>query len=193
MRDGMDQKRQELLQLLKEKSYKYRPEQPFKLASGRESPYYVDCRPTTHNARGLALIGEIFFEMVKDLGVQAVGGLTMGADPIAHAVALTSYLKGRPLNAFSVRKSSKGHGTGGLVVGDVHPGDKVVIVEDVITTGGSTIQAIRAAREFGLKVVKVLVLVDREEGGREAVEKLVPRFEAVFTLSQLKGHDQDLN
>jgi len=182
----MDQKRQELLQLLKEKSYKYRPEQPFKLASGRESPYYVDCRPTTHNARGLALIGEIVFGMVKDLEVQAVGGLTMGADPIAHAVALTSYLKGRPLNAFSVRKSSKEHGTGGVVVGDAKPGDKVVIVEDVITTGGSTIQAISAAREFGLKVVKVLVLVDREEGGREAVENLGLPVEAVFILSQFK-------
>jgi orotate phosphoribosyltransferase len=186
MRDGMDQKRQELLQLLKEKSYKYRPEQPFKLASGRESPYYVDCRPTTHNARGLALIGEIFFDLVKDLEVAAMGGLTMGADPIAHAVALTSYLKGRPINSFSVRKEAKGHGTGGLIVGDVQPGDRVVIVEDVITTGGSTIQAVRAAREFGLKVVKVLILVDREEGGKEAVEQVIPQVEAVFTISHFR-------
>jgi len=182
----MDQKRQELLNLFKEKSYQYRPQQPFKLASGRESPYYVDARPVTHNARGLALIGDIVFEMVKDLDIQAVGGLTLGADPMAHAVALTSYLKGRPINAFSVRKEAKGHGTGGQVVGDVQPGDKVVILEDVITTGGSTLKAVAAARDFGLQVVKVLVLVDREEGGREAVEKMGLPVQAVFTLSDLK-------
>ena len=146
----------------------------------------MDARPVTHNARGLALIGDIVFEMVKDLDIQAVGGLTLGADPMAHAVALTSYLKGRPINAFSVRKEAKGHGTGGQVVGDVQPGDKVVILEDVITTGGSTLKAVAAARDFGLQVVKVLVLVDREEGGREAVEKMGLPVQAVFTLSDLK-------
>lgn len=182
----MDRRRQQLLELLKEKSYRYSPDKPFKLASGRESPYYVDCRPTTHSAQGLALIGEVLFEMIRDLGVEAIGGLTMGADPIAHAVALTSSLQGKPINAFSVRKEAKEYGTGRRVEGDVRPGEKVVIVEDVITTGGSTIQAITAAREFGLQVVKVIVLVDRQEGGREAVEQLVPQFEAVFTLSELK-------
>jgi orotate phosphoribosyltransferase len=186
MRDSMDQKRRELLEILKEKSYRYSPDKPFKLASGRESPYYVDCRPTTHNARGLALIGKIVYEMIKDLEVNAVGGLTMGADPIAHAVALTSYLKGKPINAFSVRKEAKEHGTGGLVVGDVRPGDKVVIVEDVITTGGSTLKAISAARGFGLEVVKVLILVDREEGGCQTVAQLVPEVEAVFTISHFR-------
>jgi orotate phosphoribosyltransferase len=182
----MEQKKEELLNLLKEKSFQYRPEQPFKLASGRESPYYVDARPVTHNARGLALIGEILLEMVRDLDIQAVGGLTLGADPLAHAAALTSYLRGRPINAFSVRKEAKGHGAGGQVVGDVKPGDRVVILEDVITTGGSALKAVAAARDFGLKVVKVIVLVDREEGGREAVEKLGLPLAAVFTLSDLK-------
>ena len=127
--------RESLLQLLREKSFRYSPDQPFKLVSGRLSPYYIDCRPTTHSAEGLFLIGELFWEMLRDLEVDAVGGLTMGADPIAHAIALTSYLQGKPVNAFSVRKSPKEHGTGGLVVGDVKPGDKVVILEDVITTG----------------------------------------------------------
>jgi orotate phosphoribosyltransferase len=182
----MDLKRQELLRLLREKSFRYRPDQPFKLVSGRESPYYVDCRPTTFSARGLALIGEIFYKMLRDLQVDAIGGLTLGADPIAHAVALTSFRKGRPINSFSVRQQAKEHGTGGLVVGDVKPGQRVVIVEDVITTGASTLKAIAAAREFGLEVVKVLILVDREEGGKEAVAQAVPQVEAVFTISELR-------
>lgn len=179
-------KRQRLLQLLKEKSFRYSPDKPFKLASGRVSPYYVDCRPVTHSAEGLALLGEIFYDLIKDLDVQGIGGLTMGADPIAHAAALVSHQRGKPVNAFSVRKFSKEHGAGGLVVGDVHAGDKVVIVEDVVTTGGSTLKAIAAAREFGLQVVKVIVLMDRQEGGREAIAKLVPAMQAVFTLSDMK-------
>ena len=179
--------RESLLQLLREKSFRYSPDKPFKLVSGRVSPYYIDCRPTTHNAEGLFLIGEIFWEMLRDLEVDAVGGLTMGADPIAHAVALTSFLKGRPVNAFSVRKSPKEHGTGGLVVGDVKPGDKVVILEDVITTGASTLKAIVAARDFGLEVIRVLILVDRQEGGREAVAAVSPGVEVVFTLGALKN------
>ncbi|MBM4274200.1 MAG: orotate phosphoribosyltransferase [Deltaproteobacteria bacterium] len=183
----MDPRRRQLLNLLKEKSFKYSPDKPFKLVSGRESPYYVDCRPVTHNAQGLALLGEIFFELVKDLEVDAIGGLTMGADPITHAAALISYQKGQPINAFSVRQQPKEHGTGGLLVGDVRPGHRVVIVEDVITTGQSTLKAIAAARDFGLEVVKVLILVDREEGGKEAVAQAAPDVEAVFTVSDLKS------
>ncbi len=177
--------RQRLLALLKEKSFRYSPQAPFRLTSGRESPYYVDCRPVTHSAEGLALIGEIFFDLIKDLEVQGLGGLTMGADPIAHAAALISWQKGRPIKAFSVRKAAKEHGAGGLIVGEVEPGDRVVIVEDVVTTGGSTLRAIQAAREFGLTVVKVLILVDRQEGGKEAVEQVIPQVQAVFTLADL--------
>jgi orotate phosphoribosyltransferase len=182
----MDQARQQLLALLKEKSFRYSPDKPFKLVSGRVSPYYIDCRPTTHNAQGLALIGEIFFDLIKDLKVTAIGGLTMGADPIAHATALTSYLQGQPVNAFAVRQRPKEHGTGGLLVGDVQPGDRAVVVEDVVTTGGSALRAVAAARDFGLTVVKVLILVDREEGGKEAVAREVPEVEAVFTISDLR-------
>jgi orotate phosphoribosyltransferase len=182
----MDDARRQLLELLREKSFRYSPDLPFKLVSGRESPYYIDCRPTTHNAQGLALIGEIIFELIKDLKVDAIGGLTMGADPIAHAVALTSFLKGKPINAFSVRQKAKEHGTGGLLVGDITPGDRAVVVEDVITTGGSVRKAVSAAREFGLTVVKVLILVDRQEGGKEAVAREVPEVEAVFTISDLR-------
>ena len=112
-----------------------------------------------------------------------------GANPshsLAHAIALTSYQKGRPINAFSVRKAPKEHGAGGQVVGDVKPGDKVAILEDVVTTGGSTLKAIKAARDFGLEVVKVLVLVDRQEGGVEAVAAAVPGVRSVFTMEDLK-------
>jgi orotate phosphoribosyltransferase len=181
----MDPLRRQLLELLKEKSFRYSPDKPFKLVSGRESPYYIDCRPTTHNAQGLALIGEIIFQLIRDLKVTAIGGLTMGADPIAHATALTSYQKGQPINAFSVRQRPKEHGTGGLLVGDVTPGDRAVVVEDVVTTGGSALRAVAAAREFGLTVVKVLILVDRQEGGKEAVAREVPQVEALFTIADL--------
>ena len=183
----MEQKKARLLKLLKEKSFRYSPEAPFRLASGRESPYYVDCRPVTHSAEGLALIGEVIFELIKDQEVQGVGGLTMGADPMAHAVALVSYQRGKPVNAFSVRKFIKGYGAGGRLVGPVQPGERVVVLEDVVTTGSSTLEAVKAAREFGLTVTQVIILVDREEGGRSAVEKEVPQVQAVFTLSQLKG------
>jgi len=179
----MEQKRKRLLQLLKEKSFRYSPDKPFKLASGRESPYYVDCRPVTHSAEGLALMGEIIFDLIKDLDVQGVGGLTMGADPLAHAAALVSFQKGKPVNAFAVRKFTKDYGAGGRVVGDVKAGGRVVILEDVVTTGGSALQAVAAARDFGLEVVKVIVLVDRQEGGRDAVAVQVPRVESVFTLA----------
>ncbi len=183
----MNNFRDRLLQLLREKSFRYSPDRPFKLVSGRVSPYYIDCRPTTHSAEGLFLIGEIFCGMLQNLEIRAVGGLTMGADPMAHAIALTSYLKGAAINAFSVRKAAKEHGTGGLVVGDVAPGNRVVILEDVITTGVSTLKAIAAARDFGLDVAGVLVLVDRQEGGREEVSRQAPWVEALFTLEELKS------
>lgn len=186
----MDQKQARLLSLLWEKSYRYNPDSPFKLTSGRESPYYVDCRPVTHSAEGLVLIGEIIFELIKDLEVQAVGGLTMGADPLAHAVALISYQRGRPVNAFSVRKFTKNYGARGRLVGPVQPGERAVVLEDVVTTGGSVLQAVDAAREFGLTVVQVIILVDREEGGRQAVERHVSQVKSVFTLSQLKSEKQ---
>jgi orotate phosphoribosyltransferase len=183
----MDQKQARLLNLLRKKSFRYSPESLFKLTSGRESPYYVDCRPVTHSAEGLVLIGEVIFESIKDLEVQAVGGLTMGADPLAHAVALISYQQGQPINAFSVRKFHKNYGARGRLVGPVQPGERVVVLEDVVTTGGSVLEAVNAAREFGLEVVQVIILVDREEGGRQAVEKQVSQVQPVFTLSQLKG------
>jgi orotate phosphoribosyltransferase len=186
----MEQTKARLLQLLKEKSFRYSADPPFRLVSGRTSPYYVDCRPVSHSAEGLALIGAIIFDLVKGQEIKAVGGLTMGADPMAHAAALISYQQGQPVNAFSVRKFFKVHGAGGRIVGPVKPGDRVVVLEDVVTTGASTLEAVQAAREFGLTVAKVIVLVDRQEGGREAVEQQVPVVQTVFSLSQLREADQ---
>lgn len=180
----MEEQERRLLRLLLHKSFKYRTDPPFTLASGKKHPCYIDCKPATHNAEGLALIGELVFARIRDLEVRAVGGLTMGADPIAHATALTSYQRGRPVNAFCVRKAGKDHGIvkDHGVEGDVRPGDRVVVLEDVITTGGSTIRAIQAARAFGLEVVKVVALVDREDEGLRNIGQYVPVAEALFTL-----------
>jgi orotate phosphoribosyltransferase len=116
------------------------------------------------------LIGNLIYEMIKDSGAKAIGGLTLGADPVAYAVSYTSHLKGKPVETFVVRKSAKSHGTMQWIEGNVKEGDKVVIVDDVITTGKSTIEAITRAKEAGLEIVKVIALIDRQEGGRENIE-----------------------
>jgi orotate phosphoribosyltransferase len=184
----MDERRKRLLEMLLERSFRYSEEPPFRLASGRESPYYVDCRPVTHSAEGMALIGEILFQMLRDLNVQAVGGLTMGADPISHSVALVSWLKGRPMDSFSVRRAPKDHGIPDMIVGAARKGQRAAIVDDVLTTGGSVLKAAQEATAFGLDVVKVVVLVDREEGGREAVAQAGLSLESVFRMKDLKKH-----
>lgn len=159
------------------------------LASGRESDFYVDCRGVALSAEGHALIGRLMLAKARELDpeVQAVGGLTMGADPLASAVALISWLeasdRARPVGAFLVRKEPKGHGTGRWVEGlQLLPKPaRAVIVEDVITTGGSSLKAVERAREEGLEVAGVVALVDRSEGGRENLEaaglKVVSLFE----------------
>jgi orotate phosphoribosyltransferase len=174
-----------LRDLLLEKSIKYSDTPVFKLASGRMSDFYVDCRKVTHNAEGKYLIGNMVFSLIQALPVVAIGGLTLGADPIASAVAYTAFLNKRAINSFVIRKERKEHGLKKLVEGDVQAGDRVVIVDDVITTGGSTIRAIEAAREEGLEVLKVVVLVDREEGGREEITKHIASVEALFTKTEL--------
>jgi len=176
---------QELVNLLVEKSLQIADQPVFQLASGRKSNIYIDCKKTTKNARGAYLIGHIIFDRIQHINIDAIGGLTMGADPIADAVAFTSVLYGRPINAFSVRKKVKEHGMRRLVEGDVKKGDRVIIVDDVVTTGGSTIEAIEGARMWGLEVISALALVDREEGGRENILKYVDKFEAIVTRSML--------
>jgi orotate phosphoribosyltransferase len=144
----------------------------FRLASGRTSDFYVDARLTTMSAGGLALVGQVGLSRIRDAFPRArtVGGLTLGADPIAYAIALTSAGAPPELQAFTVRKEAKGHGTGRLVEGPIQPGDVAVVVEDVVTSGGSALRAIAALRGFGAEVAGVLALVDRQEGGKEAIE-----------------------
>ncbi|MEX2528153.1 MAG: orotate phosphoribosyltransferase [Gemmatimonadota bacterium] len=159
----------------------------FVLASGRSSPYYVDVRRTTLLPEGMALTGSVVLETLEEAGwePEAVGGLTMGADPIAYATALRSWDAGRPIHAFTVRKEAKDHGAGGKVEGEVQAGTVVVIVEDTLTTGGSALKAVGALREVGATILGILTLVDREEGGRQALEKEGLTVQAVFTAREL--------
>ena len=144
----------------------------FTLASGRTSSFYVDARLTTMSPEGLALIGPLSLAEMAAAGWRpdSVGGLTLGADPISYAIAYASAATARPVRAFTVRKEAKTHGTGKLVEGPFHEGDTVVVIEDVITTGGSALKAASAITAAGGRILGVLALVDREEGGREAIE-----------------------
>ena len=143
----------------------------FVLASGRRSTYYIDARLTTMSAEGQVLIGRAGLAAIRANGWKpaAIGGLTMGADPVAYAVAAASASSTPTIDAFSVRKEAKKHGTGKRIEGNFASGSEVVIAEDVITTGGSALQAIEAVRAEGAIVLGVLAIVDREEGGREAI------------------------
>ena len=144
----------------------------FTLSSGRESTLYIDARLTTMSPEGLVLIGELGLDALESSGwnVQSVGGLTLGADPVSYAIAYTSARRTRLMRAFTVRKEAKAHGTGQLIEGPFAKGDRVAIVEDVITTGGSALKAVTAVRAAGGVVAGVLAVVDRDEGGREAIE-----------------------
>ena len=161
--------RERLVALLLERSFRVGD---FVLSSGARSRFYIDCRTTTTHAEGQAVVGRLGLAAIRDAGLRpdAIGGLTMGADPVAYAIAHASWLAGDPVNAFTVRKEPKAHGTGKRVEGCFQSGDRVVVVEDVITTGGSALKAIEAVEAEGGHVIAVLSLVDREEGGREAIE-----------------------
>ena len=158
-----------LVELLAQRSARHGE---FRLSSGRTSSLYIDARLTTMSPEGLAIIGPLGMEVLSATGwlVDAVGGLTLGADPIAYAISYASMLAGTPLRAFTVRKELKTHGTGRLVEGPFQEGDRVAIVEDVITTGGSALKAATAVRAAGGEVAGILALVDREEGGRATLE-----------------------
>ena len=139
------------------RTHALRTDGPFTLASGIQADWYIDARQTTFSATGAPLVGAAVLAAL-DATVRAVGGMTMGADPIAMAAAVCS--EGQ-VDAFSIRKTAKDHGTGGRLVGPVHPGDRVAILEDTTTTGGALVQAIEAAREFGLEIVQAISLIDR--------------------------------
>jgi orotate phosphoribosyltransferase len=174
-----------LLRLLAYKSFRLGQ---FKLSSGGTSDYYIDCRITTLDARGARLTGEVFFDEIRERGwkPKATGGLTMGADPIVVAVSVVS----GELHGFLVRKAEKQHGTGQRIEGFREKGARVVIVDDVCTTGASTVQAIEAAREFGFEVVGAMCLVEREEAqGRPNVEKAAAGapFVSIFTARDVRA------
>jgi orotate phosphoribosyltransferase len=180
----MDMK-QELVEIICKKSFKFTKEPSFKLVSGRMSQFYVNCKPTTLSPRGMFLVGHLVFESIKDLNPDGIGGLTFGADPVAMATAFVSELKKRPIHAFSIRKTQKDHGIIRWVEGDIIPGQRVVIIDDVATTGGSTIKAIERAASEGLDVVKAVILVDRQEGGLENIRKHVNDVSAIITRDEL--------
>jgi orotate phosphoribosyltransferase len=162
----------------------------FTLASGRQSSLYIDARLTTMTPEGQRLIGRLGLDAIRDAGwrVDAVGGLTLGADPIAYAICHSSADTARPLRAFTVRKEPKGHGTAKQVEGPLTSGDRALIVEDVITTGGSAARAVEAVRRVGAIPVAVLALVDREEGGRQQLESLGMPVHALTTASEIIPH-----
>ncbi|RJP86900.1 MAG: orotate phosphoribosyltransferase [Desulfobacteraceae bacterium] len=175
----------ELIRLICEKSFQYSKEPVFKLASGKMSSFYVNCKPVTLSPRGMYLIGHLVFDAIRDINVQGVGGLTFGADPIAMATSFVSEIEKKPVKAFSIRKTRKDHGIIKWIEGDLSSGDRVAIVEDVATTGGSTIKAIERAREEGLTVERIIVMIDRQEGGIDNIKALVPDVVSLITKDEL--------
>ncbi len=186
-----------LLEMIRKRAYRYSPDAPFTLASGRISPHYVDLRVLLCMPEALVATGRILFERIKhferesNTKVQAIGGPAEGAIPIASAVAYHSYQASEPIETFYIRKEPKGHGLRKWVEGHSGEGSRVVIVDDVVTTGGSTLKAIQAAQEQGFQVAMVIVLVDRLEGGNEKLSNLGIPYEVVFTLNDIATAPSD--
>jgi len=176
---------EKLIEMILEKSFQVSESPTFKLASGKLSKYYINCKPTTLNPEGMYLIGNIIFDKIRDIKIDAIGGISLGANPIADAVSMISYQKGKFIKPFYVREKIKDHGIVNKIEGDICKGDRVIIVDDVITTGSSTIKAIECAREEGLEVVKVIFLVDREEGGKKKILDHVGECDSIIKMSHL--------
>jgi orotate phosphoribosyltransferase len=175
-----------LMEIILAKSFQYSEEPTFKLVSGGVSNFYFNCKPTMLDPEGKELIGRLIFSAIRDLQVAGIGGLELGSVPISSAVSLISQLEGQPIKEFIVRKEKKDHGIPAKVEGEWVAGEKVVVVDDVITTGGSTIKAIEAVQKLGLEVAKVVVLVDREEmNGRQNIEKLCPQVEPLIKRTEV--------
>jgi orotate phosphoribosyltransferase len=173
-----------LVTLLAERSTK---RGKFTLASGKQSGYYIDARLTTMSPEGLSVIGRLGLSTLRQSGwaIDAIGGLTLGADPISYAISYASAESDHKLRAFTVRKETKAHGTGRLIEGPFREGDHVAVIEDVITTGGSALRAIEAIRAAHGTVEGVLALVDREEGGRQAIESVGVSIISLVSASQI--------
>ncbi len=175
----------ELAKLLVEKSYK---EGDFTLASGKKSSYYFDGRQTALNPKGAWLIGNLFNHLLSNVeNLHAVGGMTLGADPLVTATSLISFEKGQDIAAFIVRKEAKGHGTGNYIegLGNIPKGSRVAMLEDVVTTGGSLLKACERVKDAGLEIVTVATILDREEGGKENIKQAGYDLLSLFTRQQL--------
>ncbi|MFW6107261.1 MAG: orotate phosphoribosyltransferase [bacterium] len=155
------------------------------LASGQRSDYYIDCRKVTTHPQGAFLVAEIILDMLAGDDVAAIGGPTLGADPIVGAVCYASHCRGRPLHGFMVRKATKQHGMQNLIEGHLPPGGRVAVIEDVLTTGGSVLRAVQAVEKAGARVVCVVGVVDRLAGAREKLETADRRFSPIFTIDDL--------
>ena len=187
-----DKARDSLLSLLAKKSFMHSEKPVYKLASGQMSSFYVNCKKTAYDPEGINLIGSVVYSAVRKFAPEGVGGLTLGADPIAIAVAGESYRRGTPIKAFVIRKQAKEHGTKSPVEGDMKPGDRVVILEDVITTGESALMALKSAMAFGLFVLAIVALVDRQEGGRQRLEAEGMPVESIFNVAELLERHRQL-
>ena len=185
--EPMIQKMKErLLDLVVERAFQYNEETPFRLSSGKTSNYYLDCRKITLIPEGMECIGRLIFEKIKNLHIQGIGGLTLGADPIAYAVMAAAYQERQYIKIFIVRKSEKDHGLKRKIEGDLHSGDRVVVVDDVLTTGQSTITAIEKAKANGFLVERAIVLVDRqEEQGLQHVQSTGIPVEALLSRDEI--------
>ncbi|MGO9612433.1 MAG: orotate phosphoribosyltransferase [Dissulfurispiraceae bacterium] len=176
--------KERLIRIIETASFQYSEKPIFKLSSGATSTFYFDLKKTTFNPEGAYLVGKLVFQKIRKLGlrVRGIGGLTLGADPIAYAVSRYSFDEKEPIQAFVVRKEPKGHGTMLPIEGNIIAGDHVVIVDDVVTTGASTIKAIKSAEQYGLIIEAVIVLVDRgEQNGRQNIKALGYPFYRIFT------------
>ncbi|SKA74731.1 orotate phosphoribosyltransferase [Desulfobaculum bizertense] len=176
--------RKRLARILLDKSYM---EGEVTLTSGKKSDYYFDCKQTALHAEGSYLIGKLFLELLKDYDIDGVGGMTLGADPLVSSVTVTSFAEGRPLPGFIVRKKPKGHGTNQYLEGmaNFEQGAKVVLLEDVVTTGGTLIKACERVRDAGLEIAGVVCVLDREEGGRENLKNAGLELTSIFTRREL--------
>jgi orotate phosphoribosyltransferase len=185
----MTELEQQLLNLLRERSFR---RGTFKLASGDTSEYYIDGKMSQVHSRGAALLGEVLYERTKDLQFDAIGGLEVGAVPLTTAAVISYHLHGREMEGFWVRSEVKAHGTKKLIEGNLQPGSRVVIVEDVVTRGESAAKAIRAVLQHGCKVVQVITIVDRLGGAEEVFRELgITDYHPIFTIRDLLHADAD--
>ncbi len=177
--------KEKLAQMIKERALKVADEPVFKLSSGKLSRYYIDLKQITFDPEGAYLVGKVMYELVREFNPDACGGLTLGADPIAYAITFVSLMDGNPIKPFVVRKEPKSHGMGRQIEGLLKGGEKVAVLEDVVTTGGSALKAVKACRDYGLEILGVFTVVDREEEGRENLEKEGVPLYSVFKISEL--------